>query len=78
MLTRSNIQPGMPIEEILSNIVGYSTIIDTPYGERCAVYADHTATGRPFRMIETLVSQKIKPMIANSHTETSLMGYFST
>lgn len=29
-------------------------------------------------MIENLVQEKIKPMIANSHTETSLMGYFST
>lgn len=29
-------------------------------------------------MIEDMIQQKIKPMAANSHTETSLMGYFST
>lgn len=52
--------------------------ISTPFGQKCALYADHTATGKPFKMIEDIVQQKIKPMIANSHTETSLMGYFST
>ncbi|KAL4488017.1 hypothetical protein ABPG72_009355 [Tetrahymena utriculariae] len=78
MLEKLHAQSGMDKEEILRNIIGYSTLIDTPFGQRCALYADHTATGRPFKMIEDMIQQKIKPMVANSHTETSLMGYFST
>ncbi|EGR31066.1 hypothetical protein IMG5_117910 [Ichthyophthirius multifiliis] len=71
-------QPGIPNDQILQNIIGYSTIIKTPFGQKLALYADHTATGRPFQLIEDIIAQKIKPMLANSHTETSLMGYFST
>jgi selenocysteine lyase/cysteine desulfurase len=75
----SNILNSKPsLEYIIDNIIGYSTLIDTPFGRLCSVYADHTATGRPFRPIENLIQKKIKPMIANSHTESSEMGAFST
>lgn len=55
MLEKLHATSGMDREEILRNIVGYSTLIDTPFGQRCALYADHTATGRPFKMIEDMI-----------------------
>jgi len=47
-------------------------------GTLCGVYCDHTATSRPFKPIEEHILYDIKPMIANSHTETSATGNFST
>jgi hypothetical protein len=74
MIEQHTHQPGIPKEEILKNIIGYSTLvkkktkqnktkqknkklttkkikqkkITTPFGQKCALYADHTATGRPY------------------------------
>lgn len=67
-------QEKLTLKDIRRNIIGFSTKIQTPFGNLTVLYADHTATGRPFKLIEDLVQNQIKKMIANSHTETSAMG----
>ena len=66
------------IRKIKKGIMGFNAKIQTVIGDLCGVYCDHTATARPFRAIEEHVMFDIKPLIANSHTETSATGNFST
>lgn len=47
--------------------MGYNAKIQTPVGVMCGVYIDHTASNRPFSLIEKHIYADIKPMIANSH-----------
>ena len=66
------------IIKLKKQTMGYNVMIKTIVGDLCGVYADHTATNRPFRAIEEHIHFEIKPLIANSHTETSALGNFST
>lgn len=50
-----------------SNSYGYP-LIKTPYGERNIIYADHTASGKPFKVIEQYLEQKVYPYYANTHS----------
>ena len=60
------------------NIIGINHTIDTPYGEKIIHYADWTASGRNYRLIEERIQQDIMPFVANTHTETSSTGMAMT
>lgn len=66
------------IKKLKKKIIGFNSRIQTVIGEVCGVYCDHTATARPFKTIEEHILFDVKPMIANSHTETSATGNYST
>lgn len=42
----------------------------------CGIYLDHTATNRPFSLIEKHIQSDIKPLIANSHVFFYLIIYY--
>ncbi|MBV1908892.1 MAG: aminotransferase class V-fold PLP-dependent enzyme [Kangiellaceae bacterium] len=44
------------------------------YGDNKVLYADWTASGRLYRPIEQFISEKIGPLVANTHTEASYTG----
>ena len=60
------------------NIIGTDYIHSTPFGEKKLVYADWIASGRLYKPIERLISEKIGPYVANTHTESSTTGRLMT
>ena len=42
------------------------------------VYADWTASGRALDQVEDYIRHKVLPLYANTHTETSITGSFTT
>lgn len=43
-------------------------IIKTPFGKRNIIYADYTASGKPYKRIEDFINNKILPYYANIHS----------
>lgn len=61
-----------------SEIVGSEAEVDTPFGRRRITYADHTASGRAVRYVETYVANKVLPLYGNTHTDDSHVGRATT
>jgi len=60
------------------NTIGWDAKLQTPYGEKPLVYADWIASGRLYGPIEDLMKEKIGPMVANTHSESSDTGMIMT
>src|ERR1039457_4248877 len=61
------------------NIIGIDQDIKTPYHESIRiVYADWTASGRNYQIIEEKIHKDIMPFVANPHTETNYTGMATT
>ena len=56
------------------NIIGIDKEFETPFGLKKMVYADWTASGRAYRPIEQRLQNDIMPLLANTHTETTVTG----
>jgi selenocysteine lyase/cysteine desulfurase len=65
-------------EKFRRNTIGYDAVINTPHGEKPLVYADWIASGRMYGPIEEVLSKKIGPMVANTHSESSDTGMIMT
>lgn len=61
-----------------ANVIGSDARIDGPNGSVPLVYADYVASGRALRPVEDFVMQHVLPYYANSHTEASFCGSYST
>jgi len=57
-----------------NNIIGINTQFETPFGIQQLIYADWTASGRAYAPIEKRLQHDIMPMMANTHTETTVTG----
>ncbi len=66
------------IDALRHGQIGEGAMIPGPFGPRALIYADHVASGRALRQVETLVAEEILPFYANSHTEASYCGAFMT
>lgn len=55
-------------------IIGIDTNFETAYGIKKMIYADWTASGRAYAPIEERLQQEILPLMANTHTETTVTG----
>lgn len=56
------------------NIIGIDKSFETPYGGKKMIYADWTASGRAYAPIEERLQKDIMPLLANTHTETTVTG----
>lgn len=65
-------------KRLRSGLIGEHAVLDTPFGRRRLIYADYVASGRALTQIEDLVRDRILPFYANSHTEASFCGAFTT
>ena len=66
------------IDLIRSSVIGADTAVATPFGLRRVTYADYTASGRSLAFIEDLIRERVLPLYANTHTETSGTGLQTT
>lgn len=55
-------------------ILGIDQTFLSPFGEKKIIYTDWTASGRLYRPIEEKMFHDFGPFVANTHTETSVMG----
>ncbi len=61
-------------EPFRNQILGIDKTFTSPYGEQKIVYTDWTASGRLYTPIENKMRDDFGPFVANTHTETSIMG----
>ena len=66
------------IDKIRRNIIGEMTVINTCFGDKPLVYADYTASGRSLDFIEDYIRQQVLPYYANTHSDTSFTGAYTT
>ncbi len=60
------------------NIIGNDLVFETPYGNVKMIYADWIASGRLYKPIEKVITEKFGPYVGNTHTETSETGTMMT
>ena len=61
-----------------SETIGNEQKYVTQYGVQKMVYADWIASGRLYRPIENIITDRIGPFVGNTHTETSENGKLMT
>lgn len=66
------------VHKIRESVIGRDTAVDTPFGLRRVTYADYTASGRSLSFIEDYIRDRVLPLYANTHTETSGTGLQTT
>lgn len=57
-----------------NQVTGINETIETPYGTKKLVYADWTASGRLYNLVERKLHEQFGPFVANTHTETTYTG----
>jgi len=65
-------------EKFRERTIGHNQTFTTPYGEQKMIYADWVASGRLYKDIEDIISNRFGPFVANTHTETSETGTIMT
>lgn len=60
------------------HVIGINQSIPTPEGDKQILYADWTASGRNYHLIEDRIVKELMPFVANTHTETSSTGMAMT
>ena len=61
-------------EPFRNNILGIDQTFESPFGTKKIVYTDWTASGRLYLPIEEKMLHEFGPFVANTHTETAVMG----
>ncbi len=70
-------QPDLPAR-LRAGLIGEGASIPGPDGPVPMLYADYVASGRALRQVEDFVMEHVLPYYANTHTETSFCGAYST
>jgi len=65
-------------EKFRERTIGHNQTFTTPYGKQKMIYADWVASGRLYKDIEDIISNRFGPFVANTHTETSETGTIMT
>ncbi len=75
---RKRIETGNVVAQVRAGLIGEGAEFMTPFGKKTLTYADYTASGRALRQVEDFVAQHVLPYYANSHTEASFCGAYTT
>ncbi|KAK4771822.1 hypothetical protein SAY86_013597 [Trapa natans] len=70
--------PREKLEWVRSQIIGRNARFLSPFGRRWITYADHTASGKCLRYIESFVVSNVLPYYGNTHTSDSYVGHRTT
>lgn len=57
-----------------AQITGIDAEFESPFGSKKIVYTDWIASGRLYNPIETTMSHRFGPFVANTHTESTVTG----
>lgn len=57
-----------------TGIIGIDKVFESPFGEKELSYADWTASGRMYGPIEEKLLSQVYPLVANTHTDTTITG----
>ena len=63
---------------ITEGLIGNNAMIDGPFGPKPLIYADYVASGRCLAQVEDFVRDNVMPYYANSHTQSSFCGEYTT
>ncbi|MBN9889762.1 aminotransferase class V-fold PLP-dependent enzyme [Salipiger abyssi] len=66
------------VDWLRAGLIGEAARIDGPFGPKPLVYADYVASGRALTQVEDFMRDRVLPYYANSHTQASYCGAFST
>ena len=66
------------VEKIRAGLIGDNVQIEGPFGLRPMLYADYVASGRSLAQVEDFIRDKVLPYYANSHTQASFCGAYTT
>ena len=61
-----------------AGMIGKGVSIPGPFGPKPLIYADYVASGRALTQVENLINNHVLPFYANTHTEASFCGAYST
>ena len=75
---RESIRSDDIVARLRAGLIGEGADIATPFGQKKLIYADYTASGRALRQVEDFVAERVLPYYANSHTESSFCGAYTT
>ncbi|EAQ02398.1 hypothetical protein OB2597_19986 [Pseudooceanicola batsensis HTCC2597] len=67
-----------PRKALGAGLIGADHRIETPEGAKRLVYADYVASGRALAQVEDFMRDEVLPYYANTHTESSFCGAYST
>ncbi len=78
-MATSNNMPASVLDDprlvyLRNGMMGRDSEIETPFGPRRRLYFDYIASGLPFEPIEKVISERILPQMANTHTESNSSG----
>ena len=72
------LKSGDTVAKLRAGLIGERAEIDGPLGRRQLIYADYTASGRALQQVEDFIARQVLPFYANSHTQSSFCGAFTT
>ncbi|WP_116131961.1 aminotransferase class V-fold PLP-dependent enzyme [Tropicimonas sp. IMCC34043] len=75
---RRDLAAGDPLAALREGVIGEGVMIPGRDGPVPLVYADYVASGRALRQVEDFVQTRVLPFYANSHTEASFCGQYTT
>jgi selenocysteine lyase/cysteine desulfurase len=75
---RKRIETDDAVAQLRAGLIGEGAEFMTPFGKKTLTYADYTASGRALRQVEDFVAEHVLPYYANSHTEASFCGAYTT
>jgi selenocysteine lyase/cysteine desulfurase len=76
--TKADVPGSLMLDRVRRGLIGEGAVFDGPYGPRRITYADYTASGRSLDFVEDFISQQVLPGYANTHTESSGTGLWTT
>ena len=75
---RDTLQSAVRDETLADGLIGEGLAIPGLNGDVALVYADYVASGRGLRQVEDFITTHVLPFYANSHTEASFCGAYTT
>jgi selenocysteine lyase/cysteine desulfurase len=75
---RQNLESNDVTTALRAGLIGEGLMIPGSNGDVPLVYADYVASGRALQQVEDFVTNHVLPFYANTHTEDSFCGAYST
>ncbi len=75
---RKSLESEDVVADLRAGLIGEGVRFETAFGPQTLTYADYTASGRALKQVEDFVTNNVLPFYANSHTESSFVGAYTS